>query len=160
MSSGTWIALANLTLTTTDSSVEFASIPDTYRDLVLVAQTQATGNTYHRIRMNGDTGSNYSKVKMAGNSAGAQSSTQSGNTIDLVDINSSSFSIDIIHFLDASATDKHKMVIIRSNQTGTTETAAHVGRYASTSRITSITISPNALSYAAGSTFCLYGIVS
>jgi|LakMenEpi03Aug12_release.lakeMendotaPanAssembly.Ray.scaffolds.fasta_scaffold276057_2 hypothetical protein len=160
MPTATYIALANLTLTSSDASVEFTSIPDTYRDLVLVAQTKATGNTYGRVRVNGDTGSNYVRIRMFGNSGGASSGVNTLAAFDLSDLNTTDWNFDTLHFLDASATDKHKTVLIRSSQTNVSEVSAQGGRFASTSAITSITILTNSNAFEVGSTFALYGIVS
>jgi hypothetical protein len=160
MPTATYIALANLTLTSSDASVEFTSIPDTYRDLVLVAQTKATGNTYARVRVNGDTGSNYTRARTFANSGGVSSGTNTLNAFDLSDVNTTDWNFDTLHFLDASATDKHKTVLIRSSQTNVSEVSTQVGRLATTSRITSITVLTNSNAFAIGSTFTLYGIVS
>ena len=160
MPTATYIALANLTLTGSDSSIEFTSIPDTYRDLVLVLQTKATGNTYGRVRVNGDTGSNYTRVRMYGGSGGALSSANTLTAFDLSDLNTTDWNFDTLQFLDASATDKHKTVLIRSSQTNVSEVSAHAGRLATTNRITSITVLTNSNAFATGSTFALYGIVS
>jgi len=160
MPTATYIALANLTLTSSDASVEFTSIPDTYRDLVLVAQTKATGNTYGRVRINGDTGSNYTRIRMLANSAGANATFNTLTAFDLSDLNTTDWNFDTLHFLDASVTDKNKQVIIRSSQTNASEISAHAGRLATSSRITSITVLTNSNAFDIGSTFALYGIVS
>jgi hypothetical protein len=160
MPTATYIGLANLTLSSSDASVEFSSIPDTYRDLVLVTQTKATANTYGRVRINGETGSIYTRVRMLGNSGGASSTSNTLTAFDLSDLNTTDWNLDIVQFLDASATDKHKSVLIRSSQTNVSEVSAHAGRAATTSRITSITVLTNSNSFASGSTFALYGIVS
>ena len=60
-------------------------------------------------------------------------------------------------FMDYSATDKHKTVLIRANHPG--ETVACAGRWANTAAITSITIN-TASTFVIGSVFSLYGIVS
>jgi hypothetical protein len=160
MPTATYIALANLTLTSSDASVEFTSIPDTYRDLVLVAQTKATGNTYGRVRVNGDTGSNYTRIRMLANSAGATATFNTLTAFDLSDLNTTDWNFDTLHFLDASATNRDKQVLIKSSQTNASEISAHGGRLATSSRITSITVLTNSNAFDIGSTFALYGIVS
>ena len=160
MPTATYIALANLTLTSSDASVEFTSIPDTYRDLVLVAQTKATGNTYGRVRVNGDTGSNYVRIRMFGNSGGASSGVNTLTAFDLSDLNTTDWNFDTLHFLDASATNRDKQVLIRCSQTNVSDVSAHAGRLATSSRISSITVLTDTNAFAIGSTFALYGIVS
>jgi hypothetical protein len=65
----------------------------------------------------------------------------------------------IAHFMDTSATDKHKTVLTRFNDAGN-EVAAAAFRWADTNAVTSITIGQDSGSFNIGSTFALYGIVS
>ena len=165
MPSNTYISLATVTLASTDSEVVFASIPATYRDLVMVfnGTTNAPGADSMTLRFNTDTGSNYSNVRMVGNSSGASSysDTTSGLYIGVV-TSSSEIMTTIAQVMDYAATDKHKSVLARHNQAGGWVTA-HAGRWANTAAITTLRILPPAGStwtFQIGSTFSLFGIAS
>ena len=140
----------------------FSSLPTSgYRDLVLVikdlAVTGASGNV--RIRFNGDTtDGNYSRVQMAGVSNGTKSgSTANGHFFyDLYDIQSQP---TIVNIMDYSATDKHKSSLLRFSGIDSYIVASS-HRWANTAAITSIAIVPNGFSFAAASTFALYGIAA
>ena len=167
----TYVALANITLGSSASSVTFSSIPATYRDLVIAANAQdpVSGTTFSNIglQFNSDTGSNYNWLDMYGDGSSAVSQVQSNVTGILAGYMSSQnniFSAHIFQIMDYSATDKHKTVLVRSNlgtrSPNTTQLAqATAGRWANTSAITSIRLS-GGTSFKAGSTFALYGIQS
>ena len=168
MATSTYIALANLTLTATDSDVTFSSIPATYRDLVLVSTTrnssQSAPFSQYRIRVNGDTGANYAGVYMIGDSSGAASAGGSGATEYTIYYSepstASSFAVTISHFMDYSATDKHKTILTRNDAPSQSLTSAYAARWANTAAITSISVYAPAGAWAIGSTFALYGIIS
>jgi hypothetical protein len=168
MPTATYVALANVTLSSTDTEVSFASIPNSYRDLVLVCQmngTNSAGGLSFRLRFNADDGNNYNDVVVgAALGAGAFSNNVvNGGHLRLGynNINGTSTMVSIAHIMDYAVTDKQKLVLTRetgvdnSNRTG-----AYIGRWASTSAITTVRVSPDANSLAIGSTFALYGIVS
>jgi hypothetical protein len=167
MPTATYIALANLTLTGTDAEVSFASIPATYRDLVVIANWPNSGNPaspFVLLRLNGDTGSNYTWVQMYGDggSGGGQSDASAGSVTSIrVGYLQNSAAMTRINVMDYSATDKHKTVLDRSDQTeATTRTSAFVGRWANTNAVTSLSLTAGTGTFASGSTFALYGIVS
>jgi hypothetical protein len=160
------VALANLTLGSAQASVSFGSIPTTgYRDLRLVvnAATSAEGNIY--IQVNSDTGNNYWRVNMRGfgaSSTGSSHGFGGGSRIDSnysTGLQTTSRAINTYDFMDYSATDKHKTILIRANHSD--EVDALAGRWANTAAITSILVSANGTTtFTAGSTFSLYGVVS
>lgn len=157
------VALATTTLGTTASSITFGSIPSTYRDLRLVVDVINTASSNQtNIQLNADTGANYSRVIMAGQAAtGATSTAASGTSIVCMGWSAPENTqrvLMIADFLDSSAVDKHKTVLLRSNHIN--EIDAVGARWASTSAITSIKLYPDSSTFAAGSTFSLYGIVS
>jgi hypothetical protein len=161
MPTATYIALANTTLSSTATSITFSSIPATYRDLVLVIAGTTDAARTIGYRLNSDTGSNYSYVYMQGNG----SATESGNgtlTLGLLTRMGTGQSTTIAHFMDYSATDKHKTVLSRGG-TSAELLRAHASRWASTNAVTSIyiaTLDINANAFQIGTTFALYGIVS
>ena len=152
MPTPTYTALANVTLGST-ATVTFSSIPATYRDLILVVR-----GTTNNIRVNGDTGSNYSNVAMYGNgsSAGSGAETTTFFYTNWWGGGTAANRMYIVQFMDYSATDKHKTILVRGDQADA-EANANAGRWANTAAITSITSVGTA---PAGSTWSLYGIAS
>jgi hypothetical protein len=162
MPTATYIALANLTLGGTDSSITFDSIPNTYRDLVLVMNTDSSAQADLYLRFNGDTGNNYNRV--TGQGTGSVASYNVSTNAAFMRLNgngdlATDFSQNaIIQVMDYSATDKQKAVLSRTNSSFGVDMTA--GRWASTNAITSVTVYPSSGNFESGSTFALYGIVS
>jgi hypothetical protein len=105
----TYTALANITLGSSASSVTFSSIPATYRDLIIVCDTFASGQSSIDGRLNGDTGNSYSTVRMFGTGSSAGSDTYEGITNRYaVGITNTTRTTQIIQIMDYSATNKHK----------------------------------------------------
>ena len=156
MPTATYIALANTTLTGTDTEIDFASIPSTYRDLVLIITNGPTNDVY--LQFNADTGSNYSWVWASGQSAGAQSNSASAQTKGYIGFEGSG--PHIVNIMDYSATDKHKTVLTRANAASNNITQMVATRWASTSAITSIKMVTDAANFPIGTTIALYGIIS
>ena len=158
------VALANLTLGSAQATVTFSSIPTTgYRDLRLVVDVlNTTSSNQTNIQLNADTASNYTRVIMAGwPTTNASSAALSGTSIVCMNYSAPDNTTRVLmtaDFLDSSATDKHKSILLRSNHGN--EVDAVAARWASTSAITSIKLFPDTSTFAAGSTFALYGIVS
>lgn len=158
MPTAQYTALANLTLGSTASSVTFSSIVGTYRDLMLVVQAKNTsGATGLRGRFNGDSGTNYSFVLMDGDGSTAASVAASGQNLLSMGTNSTADNVQIVNVMDYSATNKHKTVLTRANGASSSVTA-FANRWASTAAITTFLIFPEANSFAAGSSFALYGV--
>jgi hypothetical protein len=164
MPTPTYTPLATVTLGTTAASVTFSSIPATYRDLILVSNIINSGSAVVvDYRLNGDTGSNYNYVRMYGptgsDSASSSAASLGGFTIGT---NSAIPSSLITSFMDYSATDKHKTFLTRINDLGFSPgyVGAISSRWANTAAVTSLTIVSSLNTYAAGSTFNLYGVIA
>lgn len=153
MPTSTWIALGNITLTANDSSIEFVSIPATYRDLVLIINgtSDSAGRAFY-IRLNGENPDTNTSAVLVNN---ANSSTDTGTYIQT---NTSNFT-SIVNIMDYSATDKHKTMLWRDNFASTQVTMA-AGRWASMAAVNSVTISRAGYNLQNNTTLCLYGIVS
>lgn len=160
--------LANITLSSNATTVTFSSISQGYEDLLFVISGTFTGTATFGAagwRVNNDSGSNYNRVRIAGDGSSASSTTASGGNYGLGFNLHSSNSVNIMHFLDYSSTDKHKTVITRTGASAV-NTELFLGRWASTSAITSVTFyPPDAFGgtpdfFTAGSTFALYGVSS
>ena len=156
-------ALATYTIPTGSAFtlITFSSIPSTYRDLrvVVTGATDAEGNIF--LKINGDASSNYSQVNMrsfATSSAASSSGTGARvNSNYSTGLQTSSRAINIYDIFDYAQTNKHKSILIRANHSD--EVDAIAARWASTSAITSLSITANdAAAFTAGSTFSLYGV--
>lgn len=150
----THVLLNQIELSSSASSVTFSAIPQGYGDLILVFDGLGTANSYLFSYPNGDTG-NASQVVMQGDGSSAVSSAFSG--LSWGTINTSTRTTAVLQWMDYSATDKHKTILIRDNESDTL-TIARAVRWASTAAVTSIEITPNSGNIGAGSTFSLYGV--
>jgi hypothetical protein len=160
MATPTYTALATTTLSGTDSAITFASIPSSFRDLVLVVEAKISGSAGLRLRLNNDSGSNYNQVVMRNNGGSPLSTSYSGETAFYP--SDVGLSVDvpfnyICHIMDYSATDKHKSLLIRTNTNAAT-VEAHALRWASTTAVNEVNVFLSSQNYQAGSTFSLYGI--
>jgi hypothetical protein len=155
----TYTSIATITLTSSDSEVVFSSIPATYRDLILVISGKTTADTVWGLRFNSDSGSNYSFVRMYGTGSSTVSDSNSANNSAYIETGlSSDQSHWVMQLMDYSATDKHKTYLSRNSQS---IVSAYAGRWANTSAVTSIsTYLESATTWAAGTTFSLYGVIS
>jgi hypothetical protein len=153
----TYIPLQTITLGASASSVTFASIPQTYRDLVLITNGLATDVQDVTVSLNGSS-SGFTGVRMfAAASSGSNVYTSSA----AIFVVSSTPISTTTQFMDYSATDKHKTILSRvSSAPGAySYVAASAHRWAVTDSINSITLTVSGgHSYVAGATFSLYGI--
>lgn len=157
----TYTPIATTTLGSAAASYTFSSIPSTYTDLILVANTIMTAADYISIQVgNGsvDTGSNYSQTGIYGNGTTATSNRGSNQTTADVGYASTSVCNHIVHFQNYSNTSTNKTFLSRSNNTSI-QTTAGVNLWRSTSAINTIKVlTYGGQTYAAGTTFTLYGI--
>jgi hypothetical protein len=157
----TYIEINSITLAATTSSVTFTSIPQNFRDLVLVCTgtTSNTGINSIIIRFNSDSGSSYPLVTMNGNGSTTDSGFATNNGALAGLAISSSVNASIAHILDYSATDKHKTVLSRGNSLGGSYVRAASNRWTNISAIQSIVcVVDTGANFNSGSTFSLYGI--
>jgi len=165
----TYTPIATQTLGSNTSTITFSSIPQTYTDLILVANgyTTYTSDPYdgYQFQFNGDTGSNYSATTFYGASPTVGSGRNSGlnkMSMSYVATRYTANNIDtaIFHFMYYSNTTTYKTVISRGGPIDA-ESMADVGLWRSTSAITSISITDGrSTSFGTGSTFTLYGIAA
>jgi hypothetical protein len=164
MPTPTYDLIATTTLAAATSSVVFGSLPQTYRDLIIVVNGSTLGGGVN-YRVNGDTGNNYSYVGMRNN--GSSPSSEAGTLSVFLGQNASATSgtrlMNIFQIMDYSATDKHKTGLARatSNQSSNSADVAEVNavRWANTAAITSLTV-VSSVDFSIGSTFNLYGVIS
>lgn len=158
----TYEPIATFTVTTAQPSYTFSSIPSTYTDLVLITNLKGdTSANYPIVELNSDTGNNYSETFITGNGSAASSARYSntvGYLINNVTTTSTDFSFNnIVNFMNYSNTTTYKTVLSRANAAGS-GTEAGVLLWRNTSATSSIKIRTNAVNWAIGSTFTLYGI--
>ena len=108
------------------------------------------------MTINGDTGANYPLVYAGGDGANPFSTTQTGNTYYNMN-QTENGSVGIYQFFDANATDKHKTILHRMMRPSA-YTLMQAGRWANTSRITTLLITAAGGTWNSGTTMSLYGI--
>jgi hypothetical protein len=117
-----------------------------------------------RLRVNNDSGSNYSYVAMYSLSGGSPTSISgTGQTtmFPASDENTGGQQFSIgVQVMDYSATDKHKTVLFRDQEKNATVVGASAQRWANTAAVTQLNVFLNTSTYAAGSTFSLYGVIA
>jgi hypothetical protein len=154
MPTPTYIPLSTITLGSAASSITFGSIPQGYRDLVVIIQGTLGSTAGFGLRFNGDTGSNYSYVGMDG--YGSSTNSYSGTDTSMpAGVFLSTGGVSISQIMDYSATDKQKTTLHRRSAGGWGASAI-AGRWANTNAITSVTAM--GVTFTTGSTFSLYGI--
>jgi hypothetical protein len=170
MATNTYVALDKVTVTSSVTSVTLnmgSTLSQAYTDLVLVANTIVpTGNTFPEcsLRFNGDTGSNYSSTYLLGLGSGSGVSGRASN-ITYADCgyltsNSGNPNTRIINIMNYSNTTTNKTVISRGSSDNGGQVIAYANLWRNTAAITSITVFTQGGTYAAGSTFSLYGIAA
>ena len=158
----TYEPIATTTLSTTASTVDFTSISGSYTDLILICSLKGTAATDLALRFNSDSGSNYSATQLWGNGSSTGSLRTTNQTYAAVDyygyIESTDFTVNIIHIMNYSNSTTYKTVLARANQAAN-GTNAGVALWRNTSAITTVrAMLTNAQSFASGSTFTLYGV--
>jgi hypothetical protein len=145
----------------TATSFNFASIPQTYTDLILVTSASITSSSVSlACRFNGDSGSNYSFTRMYGIGSGNGVGSAAPNLPDnyIGDIPSTGLGICVFHIMNYSNTTLHKTGISRFSSFVTT-TQAWVNLWRNTNAITSINVyATGGQAWTSGSTLTLYGI--
>jgi len=161
MATVTYDPLATITLATTQATITFSSISQSYRDLVLVMSPIATVANDVRIRFNSDTTSVVNTVYMYGNGTSATGGLDTTSTYFLGPdtVGTTAGQMAILNFMDYSATDKNKSVLMRYDK-ASMGTRFVTGRWASNSAITQLVIYTSSSTFAAGTTMTLYGVAS
>lgn len=166
MPTPTYDLIASNVLASPATTVTFSSlntVAAAYRDLVVVTVGASTDSfVYAYMRFNSDAGT-YSYVYANGDGSAQASAGPGDNKIQLGGkasyYTTALQAVARIEIFDFAQTDKHKNQIIRFDSAGQA-TEMMASRWATTSAITSINLIMNVGSWATGSTFYLYGIVS
>jgi hypothetical protein len=162
----TYSTIATTTLGSAAASYTFTSIPTTYTDLVLVVSSKMTSGADNlRLQVGNssvDTGSNYSFIYVAGDSSTAFSGNNSSLTDTLSGRLGATSSTNIVNFMNYSNTTTFKTITSRGNDASTGgQAGAYVCLWSSTVAINTIKVAEQVGdTFAAGSTFTLYGIAA
>jgi len=156
MPSNTYVALDSQVLSSTSSSVVFTGISQAYTDLVVVINSNTSGDL--TLRLNGDTGSNYSATAIYAYSSFGSARNSNATSLWLNYASNSGNYMAIVNVQNYSNTTSYKNVYLRDGANGT-GTDVIVGMWRNTAAVTSLTFTPPT-TFAVGSTFNLYGIAS
>lgn len=154
------IPISTTTLQSASSSVSFSGIPGTYRDLFLVCNVIGVGTALDSdyLKFNGST-ADCSNVQVYGNGSSASSNSGSSARISNYENTIGRTYSSTVNIFDYAMTDKQKTYLSKYNSDDG-GTGIFAGRWAQLTAITSLDIYPGAGSYAAGSTFSLYGRIA
>lgn len=154
-----WVALANLTLGSTSTSVTFSSISSAYRDLVLVVQTKASSTSITpAVRFNADSTANQSVMGLGYATSYNYTSENVQWVGGTVDADATTWVSYQINIFDWAATDKHK-ITFGTVIGGSVSPSSTITRWPSNTAISTIQFFPlYGTSFAVGSSFALYGI--
>jgi hypothetical protein len=155
----TYEAIASQTLTSSQATITFSSIPSTYTDLILVAVGKPTSGASLYMRFNSNTGSNYSYTQIEGYSAGAFSNRLANATAAVYGVwRTTTTQYSIVQIQNYSNTTRNKTSLCRSfDNDGTQVVRAFAGLWRNTSAINRIDLFADS-SYDTDCTFSLYGI--
>lgn len=153
--------------------ITFNNVPQTFQDLFLVtfSRSGTTGTTtdiYLRFATGGgavDSGNNYSTTRLYGQGSSALSDRFISSTliygamIPATSATAGVFASSTLHIPNYTSASANKTVLARGacDLNGSGFTAFQVGLWRNTGAITSVQLLTNA-SFAAGSTFALYGV--
>jgi hypothetical protein len=157
----TYEPIATQTLTSSTTSIGFASIPGTYTDLVLVVnQYLVTGSQNTKCWVNGDTATNYSVTYLYGGSGAAASGRFTNQSFVYAGETGSTIATTILQFNNYSNTTTYKTILLRDSSPGNS-VSSWMGLWRSTAAITTINFgAASGGSFGSGSTFTLYGIAA
>jgi len=154
------------TVGTAAQTVTLSGIPQTYTDLVVVVNAQASAQSDLYVSFNGDSTANYSRTTLYGEGATPGSTritradgylfmilTYYGNVTTVAGVSN-----HIINIMNYANTTTNKTVLARCNAAASGVDAT-VGMWNSTAAISSMTFDlPSTRTFSTGSTFTLYGI--
>lgn len=153
----TYTPISAQTLTSTAASITFSSIPTTFTDLVLVANSKdsraISGVCDLTLRFNSDSSTNYSCTAL-NDASSFRTSNQTLIALSQPGA-SDSFGTTTINVQNYNNVTTNKTCLIRTGMPANVR--ATVGLYRSTAAITSITVLGEQ-GFSSGSTFTLYGI--
>ena len=164
---GDYESIQTYTLTSSQTTITFNSIPSTYKHLQIrcIAKSTSTASQGD-LTFNSDTGNNYAWHQLYGNgsSAFADNSINRANIVGAAALVASSvsnvFSASVIDILDYADTNKFKTVrhLVGQDENGSGIISFNSGLWRSTAAVNTVTITARTNSIAQYSSFALYGI--
>jgi hypothetical protein len=155
----TYEPISTQTLGSNQSSITISSIPQTYTDLIIVANGASTSGGSMTARFNGDTGSNYSTTYVFGDGASVTSSRLTNSSVGIFGSRNGGYQGGGVMQINnyANATTFKTMM---ARQFGSNQIQwFSVGLWRNTAAITSIVFSDEGSgSFTTGFTLTLYGI--
>jgi hypothetical protein len=161
----TYTPIATQTLTSAVSSITFTGIPQTYTDLIIVAQARLTsGGGEPALRFNNETSTLYSATFLEGYDTTQNAFRETNQTSGKIGFSPrTEFFPFIVQINDYSSTTKWKTSLVRhafiDNSTPTYINVAAT-LFRSTVAINEITLLTRSANYDVGSTFSIYGIAA
>jgi hypothetical protein len=156
--------ISTQTLGSAVQTVSLSSIPQTYADLVVVINAQASAQSDLYLTFNGDTSALYSNTILYGDGTSIGTRRDSrGNAYMVLTYygavtTTAGASVHTLNIMNYSNTTTHKTVLSRCSA-GAAGVDESVGLWGSTAAITSMTFDlPSTRTFSTGSTFTLYGI--
>jgi hypothetical protein len=156
MATPTYIPLANITLSGSDSTIVFQGIPSTYKDLVIIASFTAPTASL-RGKFNNDATSNaYQMTRFFAFSGGLSGGSFQGTEFEFGDMTPGP-AFARIQISNYSANDRAK-ITLSSVMSGTDRNFYHANNWNNGSVINRIDLYTNGGPFSTGDTFALYGI--
>jgi hypothetical protein len=155
--------IGRIVLSSSQATVTFSNIPQSYSELLIVATPKGSGgNGLLGLTFNGDTGSNYTDVFMygEGSAAGSGTATRAFVLASLSSIGTTFNPILTMSVPEYAATNRYKTSVIRYGNNDVSGVMAIASKWASLSAINSVTFKfAGTDTFATGSIFTIYGIV-
>lgn len=167
-----FFSIATVTLSGSQSNIEFTNIPQTYTHLQIrgIGRDTIVGAVHSlNLQFNSNTGSNYTYHAITGDGATASSGSLSSQTnqypgyLTGANNTSSIFAATIIDILDYTNTNKFKTTrtISAGDGNGSGNVGLFSGAFLSTSAITSIKLLPyTSTNFVQYTSFALYGVLA
>lgn len=166
MATTTWEPISTYTASSTQSTITFNSIPQTYKNLVLRGTVQVTngGSSYLTVRFNNSSGTTYDSIQFygAGGNTGVSGGCYNAMSSTSFEIVGNQFQ-SYIHFPieielnNYTVSNKYKTALL-SARPGDNTSRYLVGQFRDTTAVSRIDIICSAASIATGSTFTLWGL--
>lgn len=155
MAKAAWVPVGSITTSGTVSEVNFSSIPQNYRDLIIVIE--ALGSGYPSFQFNGDTGSNYQYQNLYWNSGARYHQNGSFNKIGGVDFASGTREwLTVFQVMGYADTAHHAITLYRGGKgTGIAWTGA--SRWNNSAAINAIRVFADGGNFTAGTHISIYG---
>jgi hypothetical protein len=159
MPTNTYNAIETTTLASTATSFTFATIPQTYQNLVVVTNTTAASGTAGRtaLRFNGDSGANYHHAQFGASNTTWGPEQDDSITYAMTGYYNNANSLQVTEVMGYKSTDFNKNVLSRFG-----DNYPEVGMMASTWRNTAAITSIQVIClgvFPVGTIITLYGLV-